>query len=132
MTISRAILLRLFAAFGVACALVVVGACSLGPKQDDPLGTTGGIDSGGPQDAAIGPDGFGADTSTALDTGKTSEDTPAPFDDCDGGDADADGGCKAADGGDADAPSDAPTETATDAPSDAVDEGDAGDAVVGE
>jgi hypothetical protein len=137
---TRAFVLRFFLATVVACAIAAMGACSLGPKQDDPL--SGADDTGGSgSDAAIGPDGpFGFD-SPPSDTGKTgvdaASDTIGPFDDCDGGDAYPDGGCVPAptDGGDADAPSDAPldapSDTPTDAPSDAVDDGDAGDVVVG-
>jgi hypothetical protein len=141
---TRAFALRLFLAIVVACSIVAMGAamgaCSLGPKQDDPL--NGGEDTGGASDAAIGPDGpFGFDAPPS-DTGKAgsdaSSDTIGPFDDCDGGDAYPDGGCVPpvpTDGGDADAPSDAPLDAPldapSDAPSDAVDDGDAGDVVVG-
>src|SRR5258708_353229 len=107
MSTSRRLGARLAGAF-VALAVVGVAACSLGPKQDDPLSS--GIDSSVPGDATLGDDtGFGStDTSVSGDTGKSGGDAAGPADDCDGGEV-GDGGCAhpdagdVGDGGDADA-----------------------------
>jgi hypothetical protein len=137
---SRAFLVRFASAIAIASFVAGVGACGLGPKQDDPL--NGGEDTGPGGDAGIGLDGFAFDSSVS-DTGKGNTDSVGALDDCDGGDAYPDGGCVPVPGGDggdgggdADAPTDAPRDTPIDAPtdappSDAVDDGDAADVVVG-